>query len=229
VWFILAISRESGIQARRASEWILAVQDGDPLACASSLYYRLAADQFSRKVDDLMQSDPTKHDDGSASVRRSQDSRGKIVFAILGVAAIAALAFAISRIRADSLPTMSRADFEAAQQRWIDSETSNYEIAVKVEGMQPGSYEVAVRNDIATAATFDGRDLKRQRTFGTWSVGGMFDTLSRDLETHDKHGYLLLKAEFDPEFGYPTKYERMEMRTGAHDTLQWEVTKFQKN
>ena len=176
-----------------------------------------------------MQSDPTRNDDSAASVRPSKDSRGKIVFAIVGIIAIAALVFVITRVRANSLPTITRADFEAAQQRWIDSETSNYEIAVKVEGMQPGSYEVAVQNDIATAATFDGRDLRRQRTFGTWSVGGMFDTLSRDLETNDKHGYLLLKAEFDPEYGYPMKYERMEMRTGAHDTLQWEVTKFRKN
>lgn len=171
-----------------------------------------------------MQSEKPKRIDGN-----SGGGQGKLVLAVLGAVVVAAIVFGVSRIRSSSLPTITRADFEAAQQRWQDSETSNYEIGVKVEGMQPGSYEVTVQNDIATAAKFDGRDLKRQRTFGTWSVNGMFDTLSRDFETNDEHGYLLLKATFHPEFGYPLKYERIEMRTGAHDALQWEVTKFQKN
>ena len=35
-------------------------------------------------------------------------------------------------------------------------------------------------------------------------------------------------AEFHPEFGIPMKYQRIEMRTGAHDALRWEVTRFEQ-
>lgn len=151
--------------------------------------------------------------------------RGIIIAAVLLIGVIALFA----KIRAGQTPTISRVDFEAARALWAESKPANYEITVEVKGMQPGVYEVGVENHVATSASFDGRDLKRQRTFGTWAATGMFETLSRDFETNDAQNYLLLKGEFDPTYGYPTKYERIEMRTGAHDALQWEVTKFQVN
>ena len=148
---------------------------------------------------------------------------------LLAAVVLAGLGFAVSKIRANRLPAMERADFEAARARWEEAKVESYEIAVTVSGMQPGNYEVTVQDNLATSATFDGRALKRQRTFGTWAVTGMFDTLSRDLETNDKDGNLMLQAEFDPEYGYPTKYARIQLTTGHHDALQWEVTKFIKN
>ena len=64
--------------------------------------------------------------------------------------------------------------------------SSSTTITVEVTGMQPGVYEVSVEGKTAVSATFDGRSLKRQRTFGTWAVTGMFDTLARDLETNER-------------------------------------------
>lgn len=144
---------------------------------------------------------------------------------VAGVLLIGLAAF-FAKVRAGQTPTISRAEFEAARTKWADSKPGNYQITVQVKGMQPGIYEVGVENNIATSASFDGRDLKRQRTFGTWAVTGMFETLARDFETNDKENYLLLKGEFDPTYGFPKRYERIEMRTGAHDALQWEVTQF---
>ena len=103
---------------------------------------------------------------------------------------------------------------------------SNYDISITVSGRQPGVYAVQVQQGVAMAATLDGRDLKRPRTFGTWSVDGMFETILRDLENHELHGHLLLGAEFDSTHGFPTRYERIEMQTGVHDALHWEVTRF---
>ena len=122
---------------------------------------------------------------------------------------------------------MTRDVLEMAKAKWEAHQPMSYDITVEVRGMQPGVYAVTVENGLATRATFDGRDLTRPRTFGTWAVMGMFDTLSRDLQTNDQHGHLLLGAVFDPELGIPIKYERIEMRTGAHDALQWEVTQFE--
>ena len=151
-------------------------------------------------------------------------SRKWLFMALLGLIVAAGV---IVFIRSNRLTPMSREAFEAAKSMWDSKEATDYDITVEVTGMQPGIYEVTVENGIATSASFDGRALKRQRTFGTWSVVGMFDTLARDLETQEAHDYLMLGAEFHPEFGIPMKYERIEMRTGAHDALQWEVTRFE--
>ena len=151
---------------------------------------------------------------------------GHVKLILVAVLLVAGVAFTISRIRAGRLPTMQRADFEAAKANWASQQMTDYEITVEVSGMQPGIYEVTVEGQTAVAATFDGRSLKRQRTFGTWAVTGMFDTLARDLETNEGEHYLMLGAEFHPEYGIPMKYERIEMRTGAHDALQWKVTRF---
>ena len=147
--------------------------------------------------------------------------------AVIGIGGVAVLAGIFTWVRAGSLPTISRKEFEAAKTLWSETKPPSYDVVVELKGMQPGVYAVRVENGVAISASFDGRDLKRRRTFGTWSVTGMFDTLAKDLEVDDQHGYLLLKAEFDPMYGFPVKYERMEMRTGVHDTLQWEVTKFE--
>ncbi len=147
---------------------------------------------------------------------------------ILGlVVCLAAAIWGVMAIRANRMPAMNQADFDTARAKWTTGHPDSYDITVEVTGMQPGTYEVRVENGLAVAASFDGRALKRQRTFGTWAVPGMFDTLSRDLETNEQQNYLMLGAVFDPTYGFPAQYQRIEMRTGAHDALQWNVTKFE--
>jgi len=158
-----------------------------------------------------------------------QPSKGSFPWkpALLVFVVVGALVAGVLAIRSVRLPRLTRTEFDAAKAIWDSKVPDNYDVTVKVTGMQPGTYEVSVENRVAVAAKFDGRQLNRPRTFGTWSVSGMFSTLSSDLETNDKHNYLMLGAEFDPQYGYPHRYERIEMRTGAHDALQWEVTRFE--
>ena len=148
---------------------------------------------------------------------------GKLVLGGVVLAVLIALVFVV---RARRLPVMTREQYEGQRAKWEELSVTDYDVTVVVSGMQPGTYDVEVRNGIAIASKFDGRDLTRPRTFGTWAVSGMFHTLAQDLETNDKHGYLKLGAEFHQDFGIPMKYQRIEMRTGAHDALSWEVTKF---
>jgi len=156
---------------------------------------------------------------------RKSSFNWRIVLMVVVLFAIAAAG--VLRIRANRLPSMTKEAYTSASDLWNSRQPANYEITVEVTGMQPGIYEVVVENGLAVEASFDGRPLTRRRTFGTWAVAGMFDTLSSDLETNERENYLMLGAVFDPDFGYPVRYQRIEMRTGAHDTLQWQVTRFE--
>ena len=124
------------------------------------------------------------------------------------------------------LPILTHEDFDAAVQAWRDNKPASYEITVKVTGRQPGTYLVQVQNGVAESASLDGRPLRNRRTLGTWAVNGMFETIRLDLVNNAEHGYLMLRADFDPQLGFPSRYERIEIRTGAHDALQWEVIRF---
>ena len=146
---------------------------------------------------------------------------------VLSLLAMAALGGLFLIVRGQRLPPLTRQHFDTAKTRWADAKLLDYQIEITVAGRQPGVYAVNVEQGIATQATLNSRALTRPRTFGTWSVDGMFETLARDLETQDKTGNLILGAEFEASTGIPLRYERMELQTGQHDTLQWEVTRFQ--
>ena len=124
-------------------------------------------------------------------------------------------------------PKLTAARFESSLELWRENKPANYEITVKVTGRQPGEYQVQVQDGVVTSASLDGRPLRNRRTLGTWAVPGMFETVRIDLATNEKKGYLLLRAEFDPQLGFPRRYERIEMKTGAHDALQWVVVSFE--
>ena len=155
----------------------------------------------------------------------SPKRRGKRILAV--IALISVVVAVVVAVRSRRLPELTQARFDAACARWKQHAPDSYEIEVKVTGMQPGVYGVVVDNKLPTSATFDGRPLTRPRTFGTWAVTGMFDTLAKDLETNAANGYLMLGAELDEATGIPLRYERIEVRTGAHQALKWVVTKFE--
>lgn len=143
------------------------------------------------------------------------------------VGLVAGLVWLLLLIRGQRLPTLDRQNFEDAHTLWHKSQLTDYEITVAVTGRQPGKYVVRVRDGLAIESTMNGRSLTQPRTFGTWAVDGMFETLQRDLDTNDRVNNLMLGVEFDEQYGFPRRYDRLEMQTGIHDSLQWEVTKFE--
>ena len=81
--------------------------------------------------------------------------------------------------------------------------------------------------------TRDGRTPTQQRTWDYWSVPGMFDTIQTELDAAaDRDGsfagqpasQLVLRAEFDPQYGYPRRYHRILLH--ARQELEWEVVTF---
>lgn len=134
---------------------------------------------------------------------------------------------------ADPLPEITPADFHAARERWQTSELQDYDIEVQVTGTQGAKYRVEVRGGKAIAAWRNDLPLMQERTFSTWSVRGMFGTMSRDIDVLERRAagkadqstpQLTLRAEFDTQTGYPAKYRRIQW--GSPVQVSWIVTKF---
>lgn len=138
--------------------------------------------------------------------------------------------------RARSLPPLERAGFEAARQTWAQTAPADYDIEVVVEGRQPATYRVEVRDGEVRVALRNGLPLTQPRTMGTWSVPGMFGTIEIDLDNVEQSEReadratttrLLLRARFDSHYGYPARYHRIELvRQGVNPEVSWTVTKF---
>jgi len=160
---------------------------------------------------------------------------GTLVGGILGIVATLVGLRVANR---DRTPELTPQIFAAARERWKANAPHDYDIEVRVEGPQPAAYRARVRDGQAIAAWRNGKPLATVRTFGTWSVPGMFSTISRDVETIERQAEgradpaiptLLLRASFDPQYSYPARYSRIEWgsRKGSTaTTVTWEVVKF---
>jgi len=157
----------------------------------------------------------------------------KIAF-VLGSAAlaVACVVLALQYFVAERLPILSEAILQAASERWQKNGPASYDLDLELGGAQPGSVHVEVRNKAVTLETRDGRTPGRW-TWDTWSVPGLFDTLSQDLQIAEDPEQQIqaapgtkwrLRCEFDPQYGYPLQYHRLV--TGGPEVF-WRVTKFQ--
>ncbi len=149
--------------------------------------------------------------------------------------AVVALAVAMSR----AIPVLTTQRFDEAKAQWDQIGPADYDITINVSGNQPAVYRVEVRQRQAISATHNGHPLTDNRTFSTWSVPGMFGTMGRDVETNRQAVAastavpLFLRAEFDPNFGFPQRYlradERSELKLEQRQmsTTSWNVVEFE--
>lgn len=155
---------------------------------------------------------------------------------ILGSLSLAAVAVIIT-LRwwwGDSIPPLEPSQFYEARAKWDAAGPQDYEIEIVVTGSQPATYEVHVRDGQAEVALRNGQPLRQRRTLGTWSVPGMFSTIQRDVEAVERAASpsadpslprLTLRAEFDPQYGYPARYRRIQH--GSPVEVSWQVTRFE--
>ena len=131
-------------------------------------------------------------------------------------------------------PRLTPEQFRQAQAKWKLEEPRDYDIEIEVRGNQPATYFVEVRDGNARLALRNGRPLMQRRTFSTWSVPGMFATMSRDVDALERHATgradastpdLNLRAAFDPRYGYPARYRRLQYQSSVE--VEWEVTRFE--
>jgi hypothetical protein len=158
-----------------------------------------------------------------------------LIGSALGVLATLAVLRIVYR---DTTPPLTPELFHSAHEQWRKSAPPDYDIEIRVSGNQPATYRAEVRGGQAQAAWRNGQPLTTRRTFGTWSVPGMFSTMSRDVEQLERQRAgqadprfpsLILRAGFDERFGYPARYSRIEWGSRKGTTaaaVTWEVTEF---
>ena len=149
---------------------------------------------------------------------------------LLGLLAMVMLAM---MTRSPASPRLTPEIFRAAMAKWKEEQPRDYDIEIQVRGNQPATYYVEVRGGDARLALRNDQPLTQRRTFSTWSVPGMFATMSRDVEALELRAAgradastpdLNLRAAFDPRYGYPVRYRRLQYQSSVE--VEWEVTKF---
>lgn len=166
---------------------------------------------------------------------RSPRPLPRIVLAGLIVAVvILALVVVLQVFVARRIPELTEARLAEAQRRWEERGPASYDLDLVIKGAQPGTVHVEVRDGEVTTMTRDGRAPSQQRTWYVWSVPGQFEMIERELEMAEDPEHemqasadtqLWLRAEFDPEYGYPRQFHRIIF--GGGPEVYWRVTKFQ--
>ncbi len=168
----------------------------------------------------------------SSAESKSRVSPRTVAF-VLASAALAAVCvlLALQYFVAERLPELSEATLQAASERWQKIGPASYDLDLELGGAQPGIVHVEVRNKEVTLEIRDGRTPGRW-TWDTWSVPGLFDTLSQDLQIAEDPEQQIqavpgtkwrLRCEFDPQYGYPLQYHRLV--TGGPEVF-WRVVAF---
>ncbi|HEX4412881.1 MAG TPA: DUF6174 domain-containing protein [Lacipirellulaceae bacterium] len=145
--------------------------------------------------------------------------------------ALVCIGLALDYFVAERLPELTEDNLRAATELWRKAGPQSYDMDIELRGARPGQVHVEVRNKEVELETRDGRTPGRW-TWDTWSVPGLFDTLSQDLDiAQDPEGQIqaakgttwLPRCEFDPQFGYPLRYHRL---VSGGPEVYWRVTAF---
>jgi hypothetical protein len=132
----------------------------------------------------------------------------------------------------DTLPPLTADGLAAAERHWEEHARNNYDLDVEISGRQSGQIHIEVRLGRATKVTRNGVSPQR-RTWDTWTVPGMFDTLGQELDLAAQPdgafgqpgARAVMRVSFDTELGLPRRYERFVLGTPLE--VRWEVTRFQ--
>jgi hypothetical protein len=155
-----------------------------------------------------------------------------VVVVIVG--AIMAAAFALELFVVERLPDLTLDKLDAAEMLWEAKGPKSYVADFEIEGAQPGVVHVEVRDGEVVAMTRNGIEPRQARTWVYWSIPERFAEMERELDlaadpenemsaTADTR--IQLRAEFDPTFGYPSRFHRVVF--GGGPEVYWRVTAFE--
>ena len=146
-----------------------------------------------------------------------------------GILGIIVAVIAMLLMGPGQIPELNASSFNQALNQWGSNRLMNYEIEITVQGRQPGRYRTTVQDGEVVSAEFNNNALTNPRTMSTWTVDGMFRTIDYDVQAQlnrdAQDPELTLRAEFNPQYGYPQKYQRIQW--GSLNELTWEVTRFE--
>jgi hypothetical protein len=169
----------------------------------------------------------------SAKSSRSNVSMRTVAFVAASLAlALVCLALSLEYFVAERLPDLTEEKLRTAMTLWQTAGPVSYDMDIELRGARPGQVHVEVRNKEVELETRDGRTPGRW-TWDTWSVPGLFDTLSQDLDiAQDPEQEIQAtpgtiwrpRCAFDPKLGYPERYHRL---VSGGPEVYWRVTAFQ--
>lgn len=151
-----------------------------------------------------------------------------------GLAVVLVAVLAVAFLWRDNTPRLTESDYEAAVARWDANGPADYNLDLELAGNRPGKIHVEVRDGQAVHMTRDGVEPSQERTWYYWTVPGQLDTIGQELEmardpaesfASPKATGMVIWAEFDPQFGYPVRYDRVVL--GTNFEIHWKVTRFE--
>lgn len=176
---------------------------------------------------------------GNSSSRGPRPRRSRLRTSALVGGAAAGLAVGLAGLllfviieRGPTLPQITRDDLAAAEKKWDAAQPPGYDMDVTIGGRQPGVVHIEVRGGTVTKMTRDGVTPSQSRTWEYWTVPEQFETIRQDFDSSETPGgfgaapgaQAILKADFDPRYGYPRRYERHVLGTDL--SVEWTVTRF---
>jgi len=131
--------------------------------------------------------------------------------------------------------TLTPADLGAAKNMWQQNGFQSYALTLEITGdkIETGLFEIEVNKGEITKATRNGDNLAT--TDGFYTIDGIFVFLENELELgNDPARYfgaapgsrIYMRAHFDPQLGYPTRYLRAV--TDTKHNIKVEVKSFKK-
>ena len=176
---------------------------------------------------------------GSTGDATAAPSRRKIRATALALGVLAGVALAlvgglavVIAGRGQAPPTISREDLTAAERLWSAQGPASYDMDIMIGGRQPGPVHIEVRAGKVTRMTRDGITPTQARTWEYWTVPEQLETIRQDFDSAETQGGFgapagaetILKAQFDPQYGYPRRYQRIVLGTDLD--VEWEATRF---
>jgi|GEM_PF-550901 len=154
---------------------------------------------------------------------------------LLGVAVgLAGIVVVLIATRGEAVPPLTAEALAAAERLWGEQGPASYRMGIHVGGRQPGPVEIEVHDGRVTHMTRNGIVPSQERTWEYWTAPEQFETIRQDLESAGREGGFgapsgtktVLRARFDPHYGYPARYQRLVLGTDLN--LDWEVTSFER-
>jgi hypothetical protein len=185
--------------------------------------------------------DEPDHSEGDPAAAPAPSENGRRVRPaplVLGIALGLALALVgvliVAFLMRERTPQLTEAAYRDAVARWEARGPADYNLDLEIAGNRPGKVRVEVRGGQVARMTRDGVEPKQKRTWEYWTVPGQLDTIGEELEmardpaaSFDSPAAtaMVMWAEFDPEFGYPRRYDRVVLGTSFE--THWRVTRFE--
>jgi hypothetical protein len=156
-----------------------------------------------------------------------------VIWLLAAGSLIAAAIILLELFVARRVPALTAERLETAQQLWLRRGPLSYDIDLVIEGERAGVVHVEVRDGVAVEMTRDGKTPSQRRTWDAWSVPGLFEMLDQELTRATEPGRLdatatpgpaRVRAEFDPQYGFPTQFQSVAF--GGQPGAGWRVTGF---